>query len=496
MKVPVAAELLSGIVDLLPRHPDGETLARQLHGSLRRAILAGVLPSGHRLPSSREMARRLHVGRNTVTAAIDQLVLEGYLRVHRGRRPEVALPARLDPPVAAVSLSRPPEPGRRWDDDRWPFLAEGAARPFLPGLADGRAFPHDLWARCLRRAARRGPAGLDQAWNHPTLRTALLDHLARHRGAVAEPAQVIIAPSAQAALDLVARVMLGRGDLAWIESPGYGGARAAFLAAGARVNGVPLDGAGLSPAMGVGRPRLIFVTPSHQYPTGRLMPVARRRELLAFADACGALIVEDDYDSDFRYDGRPVAALQGLDARGRERVLYVGTFSKSMFADIRVGYAVVPAHLTARFEIAQRAAGQIVPAAVQGALADFIGEGHFAAHIRRMTRIYAARRDHLVGRLGAIAAGELAVEPPPGGLQLLARLPAGRDDRRLAERLAQAGVSARALSRHFFGTPAEQGLFLGFAAWTEQEIDAGCAILGELLASAGESPAGPVSSRP
>ncbi len=475
------AELLSGIIDLVPRRPDGESLAHQLQGNLRRAILAGVLTAGYRLPSSREMARHLHVGRNTVTAAIDQLVLEGYLRVRRGRRPEVALPARLGPPAPAASLSRPPEPARRWDDDRWPFLAEGKGRPFLPGLADGREFPHDLWARCLRRAARKGPAGMDQAWNHPVLRAALLDHLARHRGIVAEPAQVIVAPSAQAALDLVARVMLGRGDLAWIESPGYGGARAAFLAAGARVYGVPLDGAGLSPATGVGRPRLIFVTPSHQYPTGRLMPVARRRELLAFADACGALIVEDDYDSDFRYDGRPVAALQGLDARGRERVLYVGTLSKSMFADIRVGYAVVPAHLAGRFEIAQRAAGQIVPAAVQSALADFVGEGHFAAHIRRMTRLYAARRDHLLRRFDAFSGGELAVEPPPGGLQLLARLTPCWDDRRLTERLAQAGVTVRPLSRHFFGTPAEQGLFLGFAAWTEQEIDAGCAILGDVL---------------
>jgi GntR family transcriptional regulator / MocR family aminotransferase len=209
------------------------------------------------------------------------------------------------------------------------------------------------------------------------------------------------------------------------------------------------------------------------------MPIQRRQELLAFAGGVGAAIIEDDYDSEFHYDGKPVAALQGLDNTGG--VFYVGTFSKSMFADIRVGYAIVPENLVDVFETAQRHSGQIVSIPLQDALAEFIDDGDFAAHIRKMTRVYRARRDRLVQALGASGGDTLSIAPPAGGMQLLAQLDSRQNDVDVAERLARAGVIARPLSRHFTGEITGQGLFLGFAAWTEQEIDAGADIIGRVM---------------
>ncbi len=272
-------------------------------------------------------------------------------------------------------------------------------------------------------------------------------------------------------------MLLDADDIAWLENPGYGGARAAMEAAGAVVRGVGLDASGLAFKGRRDRPRLIFVTPSHQYPTGGLMPIHRRQELLAFARRAGVAIIEDDYDSEFHYDGKPVAALQGLDDTGS--VFYVGTFSKSMFADVRVGYAIVPENFVDVFETAQRHSGQIVSAPLQNALAEFIDDGQFAAHIRKMTRIYRTRRDRLVQALAARHA--LKIAPPAGGMQLLVQFDARQNDVEIAARLAKAGVMARSLSRHFTGEVNGQGLFLGFAAWTEREIDAGADIIGRVM---------------
>jgi GntR family transcriptional regulator/MocR family aminotransferase len=245
------------------------------------------------------------------------------------------------------------------------------------------------------------------------LQQALARHLIEHRGVRTEPRQIIVTPSAQAAIELIARVTLEVGDRAWLENPGYGGAHAALEAVGARV---PLDRGGLVLAGRRDRPKLIFVTPSHQYPTGRLMPVDRRMELLRFAASVGAVLIEDDYDSEFHYEGRPVAALQGLAPAGR--VFYVGTFSKVMLADIRVGYAVVPESLVETFERAQRHTGQLVSATLQNALSEFMEEGAYAAHIRRMTRIYRGRRDRMVQALTAETLDTFVIDPPAGGMQL------------------------------------------------------------------------------
>jgi GntR family transcriptional regulator/MocR family aminotransferase len=481
----LVSDLLFGVSDFELQASSGETLTRQLYERLRMTILAGSPPPGHRLPSSRDLARHLKVSRNTVSFVVDQLAMEGYLDIARGRRPTVAATSKAElvggratshRPSAAVHISRWAERLRKTD---WPFTNEGEPRPFLPVLADAREFPHDLWARALRRAARLAPAPGAAALNRPSLQAALLRHLIEHRGVRAETRQIIVTPSAQASIELIARVLLDTGDIAWLESPGYGGARAALEAAGAVIRGVGLDRNGISFKGRRDRPRLIFVTPSHQHPTGRLMPINRRQQLLAFAGAVGAVIIEDDYDSEFHYDGRPVAALQGLDEAGS--VFYVGTFSKSMFADVRTGYAIVPGNLVEVFEKAQRHSGQVAPAPLQNALAEFICDGHFAAHIRKMTRVYRGRRDRLVQVLSAAAGHALKIVPPAGGMQLLAYLDPRQDDVDIAERLAKAGVTARPLSRHFTGAITDRGLLLGFAAWNEREIDAGAAIIGRVM---------------
>ncbi len=477
-------QLLSVLVDLELTRGGEKTLTRHLYEQLRRAILEGLLPAGLRLPSSRELARHLKVSRNTVSFVFDQLAMEGYLDIAPGRRPTVSAAkpvlalgrghARLS--SGTLRISRWATRLRKAD---WPIVNEGVPRPFAPGLADARAFPNDVWARCLRRAARHKPSPGAIFLNRPSLQAALLRHLVENRGVRAEMRQIIILPSAQASIELFARVLLNRGDVAWLESPGYGGARVALEAAGALIRGVELDSGGLAFKGRRDRPKLIFVTPSHQYPTGRLMPINRRQELLAFADATGAAIVEDDYDSEFHYDGKPVASLQGLDHAGR--VFYVGTFAKSMCADIRVGYAIVPENLVDVFETAQRHSGQIVSATLQNALAEFIDDGYFAAHIRKMTRIYCGRRDQLVQALSATAGPALRIVPPAGGMQLLVHLDSRRNDVVVAARLAEAGVTVRPLSRHFTGKIDGQGLFLGFAAWTEQEIDEGADIIGRII---------------
>jgi GntR family transcriptional regulator/MocR family aminotransferase len=482
----MTTKLLSGTINLKFFPQDSGRLTRQIYDRLRMAILSGALPQGYRLPSSRMLAQDFKVSRNTVSSVIDQLAVEGYVIVTRGRRPVVAALEKVRLISADASGHQGASPVRisRWArqvsrSDRH-FTNEGRPRPFAPGLADAREFPHEVWARCLRRAAHsRHVSGVIGA-NHPALRAALLSHLVAHRGVKADARRLIITSSAQAAIELISRVILNAGDLAWIESPGYGGARVAFEATGARVRGITLDRSGLQLAGRVDRPRLIFCTPSHQYPTGRLMPIKRRQELLAFAAEAGAAIIEDDYDSEFHFDGRPVVALQGLDTSGN--VFYVGTFSKSMLPDIRVGYAIVPDGLVDTFEKVQRHTSQMVTGATQVALAEFIGDGDFATHIRRMTRIYRDRRDRLAGALASAAGDRLTITPPAGGMQLLARLEPGSDDCRFVANLARIGITARPLSRHFIGKVTEHGLFLGFAAWNETEIDAGADLIGTAIA--------------
>ena len=466
---------LAGQLDIELDRTQGRALVDQICGQLRAAMLSGRLPAGWQLPSSRELAQALGVARNTASAALDQLAMEGFLDVRQGRRPMVALPSGLQKAAARTSPRRPVAPrASQWANQvqasGWPFESGIGNGPFTPGFADAREFPHEIWARCLRSGARRAPAHSADELNHGPLREALLRHLSRERGVRAHAGRLFFTPSAQAALELCARLVIDAGDLAWMENPGYPGARAALLGAGASIAGVAVDEEGMAFGGRSDRPRAILVTPSHQYPTGVLMSAARRHELLRFAARAGAAIIEDDYDSEFHYEGKPVAALQGLDASGH--VFYVGTFSKAMFNGVRVGYAVVPEPFAGLFEKAQRHAGQIVSPALQRGLAAFVERGHFAAHVRRMNRIYRARRDFLVQALRDRLGDCLHVSLPAGGMQVLATFKRPLDDVRVVRNLARHGVCARALSQLCVEAGGMRGLFLGFAAWTIPEMDA------------------------
>lgn len=480
-------DTISGIVDL--DRGGAASLYRQLYEQLRAAILSGRLSAGTRVPASRAMAVQLGVARNTVLAAVEQLAAEGFLEARQGAGTVVA--GEISPELTRAARRRTRASprkhrlsgaGAKLAAIRRDVAGSELPRPFLPSIPDLEAFPREIWARLLRRAGHRLKAGeAAYAWTSglAQLRAALCNHLREFRGVEAVPDQIIITSSAQGALDLLARALVDPGDAVWIEEPGYLGARAAFLGVGADLVPVPVDSQGLDPDGARTRPRAIYVTPSHQYPTGTLMPLARRLELLECAERHDAYIVEDDFDSEFQFQGRPVAALQGLDPEGR--VLYVGTFSKILQPAIRVGYLVVPRALAGPVARIQRNTGHVVPAVVQLALAEFIDEGHLRAHVRRMCALYAERQGMLADVLEKHCGGMLAVERPAGGMQLIADLPDGRDDGALTLALAARGVMARPLGGFYLGPPARSGLLLGYAGYPAAAMDAAAKVLGSVL---------------
>jgi GntR family transcriptional regulator/MocR family aminotransferase len=469
------------------------SLQQQLYHALRDDVLAGRLAPGTRLPATRTIARDVGVARNTVVAAFAQLVHEGYLVARVGAGTQVAelapeaLLAVGGPAPRRAAVGRRPRLARRaavWLGAKRP-LPDPVRRAFQPGLPETAAFPHALWARLVQRHARqpgRGTLGYAHFAGLPALRSAVSRYLGTARGVVCEPEQVFVVAGTQAGLDLVARLLLDPGDPAWVEEPGYLGARGALLGAGARLVPVPVDGDGIDVEAGrrtAPRARLVYTTPSHQHPLGMTMSLARRLALLEWAAGAGAWIIEDDYDSEYRYRGRPIAAMQGLDGGGR--VVYLGSFSKTLLPALRAGFVVVPPTLVEPMAIALRNTGQSMPTLLQAALADFLAEGHFAAHVRRMRALYAARQAALVVALGRWGGEHVRVEPEDAGLQLAARLPRVRDDRAVAARLAAAGVVAPPLSVYYLGRPRLRGLLLGYAGVPEREIGPAVQTLARVL---------------
>lgn len=360
---------------------------------------------------------------------------------------------------------------------------DGAFRPGIPALD---AFPRDLWARLAARLYRQSRFDLfsygDPA-GHPPLRRAIAEYLRAARGVNCRWEQVIVTSGSQQALDLAARVLLDRGDTAWVEDPGYFGARGAWMAAGIRCVPVPVDAEGLSVAQGelsAPQARMAYVSPSHQYPLGVTMSLARRMALLAWARRCSAWIAEDDYDSEFRYAGRPLAALQGLDTGGR--VIYIGTFSKVLFPALRLGYMVVPAGAVDAFAAARALADRHPPGPSQALVAEFLAEGHFARHIRRMRTLYAERQAALVSAARRECAGLLEVAPADAGMHLVAWLPKGSIDREVSRRAAAAGVSAPPLSAYYHHADAARpGLLLGYSSVNRRKIQEAARRLGAAM---------------
>jgi GntR family transcriptional regulator / MocR family aminotransferase len=472
----------------------GVPLYRQLYDGLREAILSGRLRPGARLPSTRVLAGDLRTSRNTVLAAFGQLLAEGYLegRVGAGTTvvgtlPETLLRARPEP-------AGPGRPGRRPRLSRRGALLVGTravlsrgaatAHPFRPGLPGFDAFPFDLWTRLLARRWRRVPRQLldyGEPAGYGPLREAIAAYLGEARAVSCEASQVIVVTGAQQAVDLAARVLLDPGDTAWVEDPGYQGARGALVASGIRLAPVPVDVEGLDVRRGARvapGARLVYVTPSHQYPLGVTMTLQRRLALLEWASASGAWILEDDYDSEYRYAGRPLAALQGLDTAGR--VIYAGTFSKVLFPALRLGYLVVPSDLVDAFVAARALTDRHSPSVTQAALADFIDGGHFARHVRRTRALYAERQAALVQAAQRRLGGVLEIGPAEAGMHLMSWLPRGVDDRAAARAALARDVDTPPLSS-FRVRPARGGerggLVLGYAAYTPREIDDACARL-------------------
>jgi GntR family transcriptional regulator/MocR family aminotransferase len=386
--------------------------------------------------------------------------------------------ASTDFAASAPRRPTPEEPRRRlaarWDEPlaRFHPSALEAPQPFLPGIPDLSAFPSEQWSASLRRVARRPDletAGYGHMAGHPRFRRVLCDYLAEARGVAAEPEQIIVTSSARGGIALIAIALLTEGEEAWIEEPGFRSAKAIFGAGGAKLVPVPVDEAGIDPSRAPegSRPRLIYTTPSHQYPTGALMTLARRLELLELAGRTGAFIVEDDYDSEFQYRGRPIAALQGLDRRAC--VLYLGTFAKSLLPALRVGFVVAPPGLAEGFAKVQRHTGQLVPAVIQLALADFIERGHHRAHVRRMKAIYAARMAAFVDGIAAQSGGALTAALPDGGLQTVVTSQRPMSDEALAALLAKAGIQCQPLGdfRMRPGSVPQGRILAGIAAWSE-----------------------------
>jgi len=475
--------------------PSGATLQQQVYGAVRRAILDGVLAAGARLPSSRSLAQDLRVSRTTTLFAYEQLIAEGYLSARHGSGTFVAGELPDDLPSASplrrslgrqhpqlsrrgVALASTPFPSRR---------IGGPPRAFRLGVPALDLFPLRLWSQLVARRLRSMTlAQLD--YSDPAgflgLRRAIADHVQAARGTTCAADHVFVVAGAQRGLQMICSALLDPGDSVWLEEPGYPGARSALAQAGARIVPVRVDPHGIDVTAGARlapRARMAYVTPSNQFPLGVPMSLMRRVALLKWAAKAGAWIVEDDYDSEFRYSTRPFPSLHGLDCDGR--VIYVGTFAKSIFPAMRLGFVVVPDDLRQRFHAVRRAADVHPPLLEQMALADFIGGGHYAAHLRRMRTAYRERLEALTTAADELCGGALRLRTVHAGLHAVADLN-GIDEERVCEEAAQRGIEVAPLGSYFAGRRAGNALVLGFASTRPEMLRRGMERLAEAIRAA------------
>ncbi len=445
-------------------------LTAQIYAQLRAAVLDGRLAGGDRVPGSRDLAASLSVSRGTVTAAYDRLLAEELLESRRGAGTFVA--SGCVPPAQATgrrARAGAVAPTSLWTTPVGPVPGPGAvAHDFSVGVPDDSLFPLATWRRLVSGTLRRGrlSAGTyDDPGAHrggSRLEAEIARYAGRSRSVVASGADVVTTAGAQQALDLVARVLLEPGDVVAVEDPGYTAAVRLFATHRAVVRGVPVDGEGIVVDALPDGARLVYVTPSHQHPTGVAMSRTRRMALLEWAVRHGAVIIEDDYDSEFRFADRPLEPLQSLDRDGR--VVYVGSFSKSLLPALRVGYAIAPVTLTPALREAKRVTVWDGDVVTQGALADFLAEGHHAAHVKRATKVYRARREALLDGLTSRhgLADWLEVIPSAAGLHLCALLRDQElDDVAIADTALAAGVFVEPLSVRHLEAPPRHGLVFG-----------------------------------
>ena len=447
---------------------DNMPLHRQLYEAMRRAILDGKIAAGDRLPSSRELTQDLKLSRNTVVAALNQLGVEGYLasRVGSGTYVNENVPkAHARAPHARTSAGQA-QLSKRGTALSTTFCAtQLEVQPFTPGLADFSAFPVALWQRLQNKHWRMTyPEMLDYSYSggHAPLRRAVADYLRVFRSVPLDVEQVIISSGTQQSLELCAPLLGDHGDTVWLEDPAYWGAIKAFMATGLRAHPVKVDEHGMAPTAADEkyRPRLIYTTPSHQYPTGAVMSLQRRQQILSIASAHNAWILEDDYDSEFRFSGPPLSSLAGLDQD--QRVLYMGSFSKVLYPGLKLGYLVVPKRLVTAFKQAHYDLNRPGQMPLQAALAEFIELGHFASALRRARHSYAERRQCLLEALQPCLGHHAQITGAEQGLHLCLRLPAAVDDKALALRIGDLGLTVRALSAYCLERTDAKGLVIGY----------------------------------
>ena len=444
-------------------------LQRQLYDRIRAAIAEGRLRPGERVPSARSLAAQLGVARGTIDMAYARLSGDGILltRGQRGTIVSGAVPASRPAAVRAPVEAEP----------------EGGIRPFQLGLPALDLVPRNLWSRLVTREVKRAAGGalaFPVAMGLPALRRAIASYLAVSRGIAAGPEQIAVTGGYQGALDLAARLVLKKGDAVWFEDHGYGFARNALLGLGMRLLPVPVDEEGMNLArVRRSKARLAVVTPAHQAPLGVTLSLARRQALLAWAREARGFVLEDDYDCEFHYSGFKPAALKSLD--GDDRVFYAGSFSKTLFPALRLGWLVVPARFADEAARHCRDLGRGHAALEQAALAAFLADGHFARHLRRMRQAYKQRRQALADELSDAFGDDVQFTLPPGGLHIVARFPGRGGDKALSARCARHGLAASPLSAQSMKYGAGEGLLLGFTNIAEKEVGAMAARLKRAL---------------
>jgi GntR family transcriptional regulator / MocR family aminotransferase len=467
---------------VIPLSRRGEPLFRQVYQGLRQAILSGTFRAGDRLPSTRDLASELGISRTVVLLAYDQLVAEGFAAGRGGSGTFVAQGLNGSRPnkqnkSAKLQLSRYGEiaagvastvdfPGRRSIPLRYDFA--------YGGRGDVDTFPFEMWRRILLRHAREAPVReLDYgaAAGSLALREAITIHVRRSRAVICDPSQVIVVNGSQQALDLIARVLIERGDPVAIEDPQYQGTREIFRAAGARLLPVPVDRDGLNPAKLPKTARVAFVTPSHQFPTGAILPLARRLALLDWAKRKDAVIVEDDYDGEFRYEGQPLESLQGLDSEGR--VVYLGTFSRTIFSALRIGYLIAPKSLVAAFTSAKWLCDRHTATLEQETLAEFIATGMYERHLRRIRRRNTAHRAALLEAIHKYFGPDAEITGDGAGTHIVLWPTKRISENAVIEKAAKQDVGIYGISRYFLARPRRSGLMLGYSRMKENQIHEG-----------------------
>ena len=471
---------------------------RRVYETIRRAITEQVLPSGSRLPSTRSLAEDLSVSRNTILAAFDQLIDEGYVVAKTGsgtfvcyKQTELLFNHKENTSNGVRAAQPQNTDGNIGLSKRGQAASESITdhevQPFTPGEDDYSRFPIAMWRRLLNKHWRAlNPALLDSSHEggYLPLRQAIADYLRVSRAVNLTVDQVLITSGTQQSIDLCARLLTDANDCAWVENPCYWAARRVLEVNGLQLHPVSVDNEGMAPSTKDFRvkPRLIYTTPSHQYPKGMVMSYGRRHLLLDYAQNCNAWIIEDDYDSEFRFEGRPISSLQGMDQHGR--VLYLGTFSKVMYPGIRLGYMVIPPQLVNSFKSGlyelQRP-GQVM---IQAALADFIEEGHFASHIRRLRQTYGERRRLLQTALAPISNVGARLSMVDSGLHLVVEFDADVDDVKIAAQAAENCLRVYPLSSYCIGDASEKGLIIGYAYAATENISRYGNLLADVIQSA------------